>query len=224
MAALLEAGLLQKAAGENDLGRKPIVLSVVEDAIHVMGLAVEAGFVSGVLVNLGARILERIDLPFPPAAEQDGVLETIFAVVAGLLSRVCRPGLNVAGIGVAMHGTVDSTSGISIFAPAIGWRNVAVAELLEERFGLPVRMENNAKAMVPGEAWFGNGQGVRHLLAVKVGQYRFWRDPQWRAVCEANFSAREISIPRSSPMACAASAAILAAWKRWPPSTPCLRN
>lgn len=171
VAALLEAGLLQESGeGQNDLGRKPIVLSVVEDAIHVVGLAVEAGFVSGVLVNLGARILERIDLPFPPAAEQDSVLETIFAVVAGLLSRAQARGLDVAGIGVAMHGTVDSASGISIFAPAIGWRNVAVAELLEERFGLPVRMENNAKAMALGEAWFGNGQGVRHLLAVKVGQ------------------------------------------------------
>ena len=72
VAALLEAGLLQESGeGQNDLGRKPIVLSVVEDAIHVVGLA-EAGFVSGVLVNLGART--RKDRSALPPAEQDSVL------------------------------------------------------------------------------------------------------------------------------------------------------
>jgi len=171
VAALIDDGLLQESGeGHTELGRKPIVLRLVDDAVHVIALAVEAGSVSGVLINLGAQILKRIDVPFAPGTDHDTIREQVFLVTDGLLEYARERDISVAGIGVAMHGIVDSSRGISVFAPAIGWRNVPLASMIEEHCGLPVLMENNAKAMVLGEYWFGNGQGVRDLLAVKVGQ------------------------------------------------------
>ena len=56
-AALIEAGLVQEMGeGQNDLGRNPIALRLVPEAVHVLGVAVETTFVAGVLVNLGALI------------------------------------------------------------------------------------------------------------------------------------------------------------------------
>lgn len=170
-AALIEAGLVQEMGeGQNDLGRKPIALRLVPEAVHVLGVAVETTFVAGVLVNLGAQITARAEVAYVPDEGKTPIQEKILAVIEELLREAGRRGIQVAGIGVAMHGMVDSQRGVSLFAPAIGWRNVPLAELIGEHCGLPVRMENNARAMVLGEYWFGSGRGVQHLLGVKVGQ------------------------------------------------------
>ena len=51
-------------------------------------------------------------------------------LVLRLIREAGRRGIQGAGIGVAMHGLVDSQRGVSLFAPAIGWRNVPLAELI----------------------------------------------------------------------------------------------
>ena len=171
VASLIEEGLLREGGeGHNELGRKPIVLSLVDDAVHAVGVAVESTFVAGVLVNLGARVMDRIEVDFGPDTSQDAVLENTYRVVNELLNRAGERVTNPVGVGVAVHGMVDSTRGISLFAPAFRWRDLPLAALIEEHCGLPVRIENNARAMALGEYWFGSGRGLQHLLAVKVGE------------------------------------------------------
>jgi predicted NBD/HSP70 family sugar kinase len=166
----MEEGLVQEdGEGHNELGRKPILLSLVPDSIHVIGLAVESTFVSGVLANLEANIIEKIDAPLHDTSRW-AVQKEIELVINRLLERSKELGVSVTGIGVAMHGIINSADGICVFAPANGWTNVPVAAMISERYQLPVRVENNANAMALGEYWFGNGKGVENLLAVKVGR------------------------------------------------------
>lgn len=170
VASLMEEGLVQEdGEGHNELGRKPILLSLVPDSIHVIGLAVESTFVSGVLANLEANIIEKIDAPLHDTSRW-AVQKEIELVINRLLERSKELGVSVTGIGVAMHGIINSADGICVFAPANGWTNVPVAAMISERYQLPVRVENNANAMALGEYWFGNGKGVENLLAVKVGR------------------------------------------------------
>lgn len=170
VASLMEEGLVQKdREGHNELGRKPILLSLVPDSIHVIGLAIESTFVSGVLANLEANIIEKIDAPLHDTSRR-AVQKEIESIIDRLLKKSKELGVSVTGIGVAMHGIINSADGICVFAPANGWTNVPVADMISERYQLPVRVENNANAMALGEYWFGNGKGVENLLAVKVGR------------------------------------------------------
>ena len=170
VASLISEGLVwEKGEGHNDLGRKPIMLSLVPDAIHVIGIAIESTFVSGILVNLQARIMKKIEVKLKDQA-MAAIEEEVTFVIDGLLEEAEKRGIVVQGIGVAMHGIVDNNNGICVFAPAIGAKEVPVAAAINARFQLPVRMDNNANALALGESWFGNGKGIDNLLAVKVGQ------------------------------------------------------
>lgn len=170
VSTLLGAGLVREdGEGSSGLGRKPILLSLVPSAIHVIGVTIESTFVSGVLVNLDAQIMAKVETPLADM-HVESVTEKLFYVVDTLLNHCETAGVTVSGIGLAMHGIVDSKAGTSVFAPAIGWKHVPVTPLVNERYGLPVLMDNNANAMALGESWFGNGKGVDNLLAVKVGQ------------------------------------------------------
>jgi N-acetylglucosamine repressor len=47
-----------------------------------------------------------------------------------------------------------------------GWENVPLVKPLEERFGVPVFLENTIRTMALAELWFGRGRGVRNLICL----------------------------------------------------------
>ncbi len=95
----------------------------------------------------------------------DRMVECLDASLAK--AGVKREGL--AAIGVASPGAVDVVRGVVPSAPQLpGWRDVPLARLLEERLGLPTRVENDANAAALGENRFGAGRGSRHMLYITV--------------------------------------------------------
>ncbi len=170
VASLMEEGLVvESGEGDNGVGRKPVMLSVVSESVHVVGIAIESTSAVGAVVNLSGQIVCQTEAPIEDP-NGEAVMKVIYFVIDSLLNQAKDRGITVLGIGVAMHGIVNSDQGLSVFAPAIRWRNDPVASSIEERYGLPVRMDNNANAMVLGESWYGNGKDVDNILAVKVGQ------------------------------------------------------
>jgi len=75
----------------------------------------------------------------------------------------------IAGIGVALHGLVDSDRGISIYAPNLGWKNVRLREIISDELKTEVYVENDVRAMAMGEKWYGAAKGVDNFVAVRVG-------------------------------------------------------
>ncbi|MDP5275827.1 ROK family glucokinase [Chengkuizengella axinellae] len=66
---------------------------------------------------------------------------------------------NVAGIGAGIAGFVDK-NGFVKKAANLGWENVHVKNVLEEKIGKPVIVNNDANVAALGEAWSGAGAGA----------------------------------------------------------------
>lgn len=73
----------------------------------------------------------------------------------------------IKSIGMVFRGPVDSTKGISIYSPNAKWTNVPFKYILEERFGIPVYMDNDVRALATGEFYYGKGRGAENLFVVK---------------------------------------------------------
>jgi len=72
-------------------------------------------------------------------------------------------------IGVAAPGPTDPFQGVLFEAPNIpAWVNVPLASLLQERFGVPVTMGNDANLAALGEWKYGAGKGHHHLVYLTV--------------------------------------------------------
>ncbi len=86
-----------------------------------------------------------------------------------LISSVWPDHEEVLRIGVAAPGPLDPFQGVIIEAPNIQeWENLPLARLLQERFGVPVDVGNDANLAALGEWYFGAGVGHRHLVYVTV--------------------------------------------------------
>jgi glucokinase len=104
-------------------------------------------------------------------AEQglDHVVDTICAGVR----EACRDANvalgDVAAIGVACAGAIDIPSGVILFSPNLGWRDVPLRDRLADRLGRPVVLENDVNGATWGEYHLGAGTGEGDALGVWVG-------------------------------------------------------
>ncbi len=75
----------------------------------------------------------------------------------------------VAAIGIAAPGPTNPKQGIVLSAPNIpGWVNMPLRQTLEDRFGVPTYIGNDANLAAWGEWRFGAGQGHHNLLYLTV--------------------------------------------------------
>lgn len=76
---------------------------------------------------------------------------------------------SLLGVGLGVAGLCDSSRGLVIDAPNLGWRDVPFGEMAQARLGLPVIMDNDAHVTALGEFYFGAGRGARNLVCVIIG-------------------------------------------------------
>jgi glucokinase len=75
----------------------------------------------------------------------------------------------VAGIGICAPGPLNPKTGTVIDAPNLpGWRDIPLARMVKDRFGLPARVENDANAAGLAEVLFGAAVGYRDVFYVTV--------------------------------------------------------
>lgn len=73
------------------------------------------------------------------------------------------------GIGVACAGTMDVVRGVAVKSPNLPLVDTLVAAPLSEALGMPVVLENDAKAAVWGESVAGAAVGYEHVVMLTLG-------------------------------------------------------
>ena len=108
------------------------------------------------------RILHREEFPTGGLSWQQ-VLEEFAA-------RIGRRGEEIANIGISCGGPLDSARGVVMSPPNLpGWDDVPVVRFFSERFGVPVRLQNDANACAYAEWKFGAGRGTRNMVFMTFG-------------------------------------------------------
>jgi predicted NBD/HSP70 family sugar kinase len=76
----------------------------------------------------------------------------------------------LVGIGIGVPGIVEDAGTPMVHAATIGWKAVALVEMLREAgVSAPVQVGNGAKTQAQAEMWFGAARGVRHAVVALVG-------------------------------------------------------
>lgn len=73
-------------------------------------------------------------------------------------------------VGISCGGPLDSNRGIIMSPPNLpGWDHIAVVEQIEQHYGVPVKLQNDANACAVAEWKFGAGKGCRNIVFMTFG-------------------------------------------------------
>lgn len=97
---------------------------------------------------------------------QQEMLAELFCAGHAVLAQC--PGQAPCAAGATIPGLADAASGMWVEASFSGIRNVPIAHLLEQEFGLPAAIENDARACALAERMFGAGKDVDDFFYVTV--------------------------------------------------------
>lgn len=155
--------------GESTGGRKPILLRINSSAFYVVGVVAGSKRVKAVTTDLNGQVVHQVQNKYPANPSVEQFFQTLTCTITQIFQETDPKRDAYLGIGVGMHGLVDPNQGLSIFAPNLNLRNMALKSHLEQSFSLPVEVENDVRALAMGESWFGQGQGLADFICVHLG-------------------------------------------------------
>jgi len=82
-------------------------------------------------------------------------------------ARAARPAVAAAGLGIPC--TIDRERGLAITAVNLPLVDIPIRDLMTERLGLPVFVDNDANAAMIAEHRFGAAQGASNAVMITVG-------------------------------------------------------
>lgn len=150
---LIRKGVIfEGAEGPSSGGRKPTYLNINAENAYVLAIDIGVRDTAYAVSDFNGRILKQRNLI------TEGDPHEFIERLAGDIKRLIRSDyghVKFAGVGVSVPGLIKRETGEVAVSPNLGWRDLPIRSLLEEKLGLPVFVENDANAAAFSELWYG---------------------------------------------------------------------
>jgi len=119
---------------------------------------IRAGMVSGSdLTEIKSRRIHS-------SGTVEQVLNDIYSITDGLIES------DLTAIGIGVPSVVDVDNGIVYDVQYIpSWKEVHLKKIMEERYKVPVLVNNDANCFAIGEYYFGKGAGSENMIGLTIG-------------------------------------------------------
>jgi len=154
-------------------GRKPILLSVRDDAAYVVGVDLGSFFLRVLIADINGHVVYKTQEETRLSDGRDRVLKRTFESIQAAITDSGVPKGRIKGIGLGHSAVIDSQRGVVVSLPRPGqmleWKNLPLRDMLEEKFGLPSVLEDSVKAIAIAEKHFGLGQNLQNFIYIDLG-------------------------------------------------------
>jgi glucokinase len=131
-------------------------------AVDIGGTKVAAG-----LVDESGHVLSSCRVPMNVNGTASEAMDCVHQAVERMMAEGRRA---VTAIGVSSPGPLNPHDGIVVSPPNLPcWRNFDLRHAIEDRYELPVRLDNDANAAGLAEAVWGAGRDYRYVLYITIG-------------------------------------------------------
>lgn len=156
---------MEYKVGESNGGRPPVLIKLNPDFMSIIVIHISTYNLHQYTLDAELKTKKK-EKNSIRGLKQKEVLELLTSVLDKAIKESPQ---NVSGIGIVVRGPVKMKEGISVFAPNIGWRNVPLKSIVEEKFGVPTYVINDVRAMALGEFHMGKAKDVENMIFLKVG-------------------------------------------------------
>ena len=151
------------------VGRPGALLRLNPRAFYALGIEINVFTSRAMLVGLNGVVMEKQQVDIDTQVSPNQVLSELAETAEQVISQSGVDREQIIGLGASVMGLIDYTKGIVIRSTSLPeWNRINIVEGFKEWFAFPAYVENNANAMVLGEARFGVGRGKENVFGVTV--------------------------------------------------------
>lgn len=167
---LLEQGLVVEAGKViHGPGKPAVILRLEPRSRFAVGVHIDPGFITYVMVNLAGEIVARSSHRTPSPQNPKAVVAEIVAEIDALSRSAAVEKSRILGIGLATPGPIDAVRGVMVDPPLMmGWWNVPIRDAVATATGMNVVFDKEVVAAATAEIWFG-GQDRPSIAVVYLG-------------------------------------------------------
>ncbi|MCG8548369.1 MAG: ROK family transcriptional regulator [Alphaproteobacteria bacterium] len=169
---LVEVGLLEEGSTyglKGRPGRRFVEIKLRGSGAYVLGIGTGANEQAVTLANSRGETIARREVELIGFESATVALGHLVNAAEDLIDSSGIDRHRLLGGGVAIAATVEAETGRLIESPVLGWRDVPVAEIFEERLGIPITVESRPYAILLAERRHGLAKGLRNVLLATVG-------------------------------------------------------
>lgn len=132
--------------------------------VDLGGTAIKVG-----ICNEQGALLHTYEGPTEVSKGVDTVISNIEKYVRHIVEESPYSWEQLAGVGAGIAGFTNVREGVIVLAPNVGFKDVPIRSILEDRLGKLVKIDNDANVAALGEAWAGAGNGVENCVCYTLG-------------------------------------------------------
>ena len=121
------------------------------------------------VVDSQYRMIANAAVPTGAGRPYQEIVADMISAVEEVLSAADLTAADCESIGIGSPGNCDSEQGVVVRAYNLNWFNVPVCELLQKRFGIPVRLSNDANVAALAETVAGAAIGCKNMVLITLG-------------------------------------------------------
>jgi glucokinase-like ROK family protein len=166
---LIQANLVHETGTSPSQGGRPGTL---------LQLNPDGGCAIGVEITVDSIMVLLTDFVAQPRWQQQITLDTtdpdvVIAQAECLIDEALTfnartDAIQPLGIGLGIAGLVNPEEGVLKFSSNLGWRDIPFRTRWQERFGLPVKVGNEASIAALGESYFGGAAGYTDFVYLVI--------------------------------------------------------
>jgi len=151
-------------------GRRATMLEINPKLGYVVGIDLGAVHLGILIADFSAQVIDEIEIPFDVKNPPEESLCQLGSLLEQLLEKNGLYLDQIVSIGMGAPGPVVADAGM-VSAPLMmpGWDGFPIRANLEQLWGKPVSLNNDAELGALGEWAHGAGRGERNLAYIKVG-------------------------------------------------------
>jgi predicted NBD/HSP70 family sugar kinase len=146
-------------------GKRPFVWTLNKGAAYTVGLDIEVGEMTLVVLDFSGVIVAKKIIKLETARTADVLTGHIINVVNDIIAENEIEQNKVLGLGIAFAGIVDTENGIVAMSSVLPEMNLPLIEKLG-RLPFPVLIENNANAAAIAWKWKRASKSMKNYLSV----------------------------------------------------------
>ncbi|WP_458732345.1 transcriptional repressor XylR [Bacillus subtilis] len=161
-----ESMVFEIGQGQSSGGRRPVMLVFNKKAGYSVGIDVGVDYINGILTDLeGTIVLDQyrhLESNSPEITK-----DILIDMIHHFITQMPQSPYGLIGIGICVPGLIDKDQKI-VFTPNSNWRDIDLKSSIQEKYNVPVFIENEANAGAYGEKVFGAAKNHDNIIYVSI--------------------------------------------------------